>query len=79
MIQQIKKVIMRKIAIFTDIHGLYEPLEAIIKDIKQRGIKEVYSLGDNIGIGPNPKEVMDLLLESNVSNFLFKIFILKSL
>ncbi len=58
--------INRQIAVFTDVHGLYEPLEAILKDMEKRGIKERYSLGDNIGLGPNPKEVMDLLEEYHV-------------
>ena len=51
----------RRIAIFTDSHGLLEPTEAILENIKSKGIKEIYSLGDNIGLGPNPKEVLDLL------------------
>ena len=51
----------RKIAIFTDVHGLLEPLEAVIDDIKRRGITEIYSLGDNIGVGPSPCEVIDML------------------
>lgn len=56
----------REIAIFTDVHGLLEPTIAILDDIKKRGIKEIYSLGDNIGFGPNPSEVLDLLGENNV-------------
>lgn len=56
----------RKIAIFADVHGLLEPLEAVLADIQKRGIREIYSLGDNIGIGPNPKEVIHLLKENNV-------------
>lgn len=56
----------REIAIFTDIHGLLEPTIAILEDIEKRGIKEIYSLGDNIGNGPNPKEVLDLLDKYNV-------------
>jgi len=51
----------RKVAIFSDIHGLLEPLEAVITDIKSRGIREIYSLGDNIGCGPSPCEVIDML------------------
>ena len=39
----------RKIAIFTDAHGLYEPTLAALQDMKARGITEIYSLGDNIG------------------------------
>lgn len=58
----------REIAIFTDAHALYEPTKAILEDIKRRGITEIYSLGDNIGLGPNPKEVMDLLKEYNVKS-----------
>ena len=56
----------RQIAIFTDIHGLLEPTVAVLEDIKRRGITEIYSLGDNIGVGPNPKEVLDLLTKYHV-------------
>lgn len=56
----------RQVAIFTDSHALLEPTEAILKDIKERGITEIYSLGDNIGLGPNPSEVVDLLDEYGV-------------
>lgn len=56
----------REIAIFTDSHGLLEPTKAALEDIKKRGITEIYSLGDNIGNGPNPSEVLNLLEEYNV-------------
>jgi len=56
----------RQIAIFTDIHGLLEPTIAVLEDIKKRNITEIYSLGDNIGTGPNPNEVLKLLIEHNV-------------
>ncbi len=56
----------RQIAIFTDVHALLEPTEAILKDMKKRGITEIYSLGDNIGLGPNPREVVNLLDEYGV-------------
>ena len=51
----------RQIAIFTDSHGLLEPTVAILEDIRRRGITEIYSLGDAIGVGPNPSEVLDVL------------------
>lgn len=57
---------MHKIAIFSDIHGLLEPTIAILEDIKKRGITEIYSLGDNISVGPNPSEVIDILYENGV-------------
>ena len=58
----------RRIAIFTALNGLYEPTLAILEDMRKKGITEIYSLGDNIGLGPNPKEVMDLLEEYNVKS-----------
>ena len=51
----------REIAIMTDIHGMYEPTVAILESIKKRGITEIYSLGDNVGLGPNPADVEDIL------------------
>lgn len=54
----------RKVAILTDVHSLLEPLNAIIEDVRKKGITEVYSLGDNIGTGPNPSEVLNTI-ESN--------------
>ena len=62
-VDKMEKYTGRQIAIFTDIHGLLYPTIAILQDIKRRGIKEIYSLGDNIGVGPNPSEVLDLLGE----------------
>lgn len=56
----------RKIAIFTDSHALFEPTLAILEDARKNGITEIYSLGDNIGTGPNPKEVIELLEEYGV-------------
>ncbi len=56
----------RKIAIITDVHALLEPLQSALDDIERRNIKEVYSLGDNIGVGPNPGEVMNLLEKRGV-------------
>lgn len=56
----------REIAIFTDVHGLLQPVVSILEDIRRRGITEIYSLGDNIGVGPNPSEVLDILGEYGV-------------
>ena len=58
----------KKIAIFTDVHALLEPAQAALEDMHKRGITEIYSLGDNIGVGPNPSEVMDLLEEYGVKS-----------
>lgn len=60
----------REIALFTDTHSLYEPTLAILEDIRKKGINEIYSLGDNIGLGPNPSEVFDLLEYYKVESIL---------
>jgi len=60
----------KSIAILTDAHGLFEPTLAVLEDARKRGITEIYSLGDNIGTGPNPSAVMDLLDEYGVISLL---------
>jgi len=49
-------------AIISDIHGNLEALEAVLTDIKQQGIEEIYCLGDIVGYGPNPRECIDLAM-----------------
>lgn len=58
----------RQIAIFTDCHAMFEPTLAVLETIRKREITEIYSLGDNIGLGPNPCEVIDLLEEYKVKS-----------
>jgi len=48
-------------AIISDIHGNLEALEAVLLDIKEQEISEVYCLGDIVGYGPNPRECVDLV------------------
>lgn len=58
----------REIALITDAHSLYEPTLAVLEDIRKNGIKEIYSLGDNVGVGPNPHEVLRLFEDYNVTS-----------
>lgn len=46
-------------AIISDIHSNIEALTAVLKDIEGRGVKETICLGDLIGYGPNPEEVVE--------------------
>ena len=55
------------IAVFGDIHGNLEALEAILKDVKKRHIKQVYFLGDAITFGPNSSECLKLLQKEKVN------------
>ncbi len=49
-------------ALISDIHGNLEALEAVLSDIRGRGITEIYCLGDVVGYGPNPAECIDLVM-----------------
>ncbi|MFN0195384.1 MAG: metallophosphoesterase family protein [Planctomycetaceae bacterium] len=51
------------IAIISDIHGNLEALQAVLADIKQRNITEIYCLGDIVGYGPNPRECIDQVMD----------------
>lgn len=51
---------MTKIAIISDIHSNLPAFEAVLADIRKKDIQTIYSLGDLIGKGPNPKEVIQL-------------------
>ena len=55
-----------RIAIFSDIHGNKQALTSIIEDIKNENIDEIICLGDTIGIGPNPKECMDIIIDNDI-------------
>lgn len=48
-------------ALISDIHGNLEALEAVLKEIRHRGIDEVWCLGDIVGYGPDPVECTDLV------------------
>ena len=52
---------MRRIALFSDIHGNLVALDAVLGDIKSSGIEEVYCLGDLVGYGPDPAGVISRL------------------
>lgn len=57
---------MKKIAIFSDIHGNLQALSSIIEEIDKEDYDEVICLGDIIGIGPNSKECLDIIMDSNI-------------
>ncbi len=51
---------MEKIAVISDIHGNMPAFEAVLKDIRRRGIKRILCLGDLVGKGPHPEKAVDL-------------------
>jgi len=50
-------------ALISDIHGNLEALEAVLADIEQQNIDEIFCLGDIVGYGPNPRECLDKVIE----------------
>ena len=61
---------MKKYAIITDIHGNIEGLNAILNDIKQKDVDDIFCLGDTIDLGLNSKECIDVLMENNIKTIL---------
>ena len=55
-----------RLAVLSDIHGNIEALRVVLADIDALGITAVVSLGDNVGYGPRPEEVVALLRERAV-------------
>jgi len=54
------------VAIMSDIHGNLEALEAVLSDMALWPVEEVVSIGDMIGYGPNPEEVLVALRRREV-------------
>ena len=50
---------MRRIALFSDVHGNLPALETVLADIDAASIEERYCLGDLVGYGPWPAEVVE--------------------
>lgn len=55
-----------KIAVLSDIHANLEAFLKVLGDIDARGIQKIISIGDNIGYGPDPEAVMQLLLAKGI-------------
>jgi protein phosphatase len=51
---------MEKIALIADIHGNIPAFEAVLADIRRRGITRIFCLGDLIGKGPHPEKAVDI-------------------
>jgi len=52
---------MTSITIFGDIHGNLPALEAVFRDMDTRGLANLYCLGDLVGYGTFPNEVVELI------------------
>ncbi len=52
---------MDRIAVFSDIHGNLPALQAVIEDMDRRGLEQRYCLGDLVGYGTFPNEVIEIM------------------
>jgi diadenosine tetraphosphatase ApaH/serine/threonine PP2A family protein phosphatase len=55
-----------KRALISDIHSNIEALDAVLADIRAQGITNIICLGDLVGYGPNPREVIDRVMACKV-------------
>lgn len=55
-----------RLAVFSDIHGNLHALEAVLADIDQQSPDAVYCLGDLVGYGAFPNEVIALVRERGI-------------
>ena len=59
-----------RLAIISDIHSNFQALQAVLTEVATLNIDGAVSLGDNIGYGPQPEEVIRTLTKYNVSSIL---------
>ncbi|MEJ2037557.1 MAG: metallophosphoesterase family protein [Desulfosarcinaceae bacterium] len=59
-----------KLALFSDVHGNYEALKQVLADIDNAGVDRVICLGDCIGYGPEPEEVLAEIIERKIDAIL---------
>ena len=57
---------MQQITIFGDIHANLPALEAVLADMDSRGLENHYCLGDLVGYGTFPNEVIALIRARNI-------------
>ncbi|MEW6263304.1 MAG: metallophosphoesterase family protein [Thermodesulfobacteriota bacterium] len=59
-----------KLAVISDVHGNLEALKQVLADIDQTGADLTVCLGDNVGYGPEPEAVINLLREHEIPSVL---------
>ena len=56
-----------KIAILTDIHANLHALQAVWEDLERQRPESIYCLGDLVGYGAYPNEVVEFIRERDIS------------
>jgi len=55
-----------RLAIISDIHGNLEAFAEVLTDIDRSNIDQVLCLGDNVGYGPDPEAVIQLIQKRDI-------------
>lgn len=55
-----------KIALISDIHSNLPALKAVLESVEREGCEELYCLGDVVGYGAFPNEVVELLIARQI-------------
>ena len=58
------------LAVISDIHGNMEAFQQTLVDIKHSGVDLIVNLGDSIGYGPEPEEVLYTIQKEKIVNIL---------
>lgn len=59
-----------RLAVLSDIHGNLEAFCRCLNDIDLSGVDQIVNLGDSIGYGPQPEEVLNLINKRGIPNIL---------
>lgn len=57
---------MNQVTVFGDVHGNMPALEAVLADMDQRGLTDLFCLGDLVGYGTFPNEVIAAIREREI-------------
>jgi predicted phosphodiesterase len=49
------------LAVISDVHANLEALEAVLRDIEDRGVEQILFAGDAVGYGPDPGQCLNLI------------------
>lgn len=55
-----------KVAFISDIHGNYDALNAVLKQIKKLNVSKIYCLGDLVNYYYDPDKCIEVLIKNNV-------------
>jgi predicted phosphodiesterase len=59
-----------RVAIVSDIHSNLTAFQEVLADIDRSHVDRIVSLGDNIGYGPGPEEVLQLMSARNIPSIM---------